>query len=100
MKIAAGAFQPTLVVSSALVSMRLPGERTKLPLADEAGFLEFVKLCFGQKRKTVVNNLRAIAEPDATRKALEQQALRVDARAEQLSVAQLAALRAAIGTTT
>jgi 16S rRNA A1518/A1519 N6-dimethyltransferase RsmA/KsgA/DIM1 with predicted DNA glycosylase/AP lyase activity len=58
-----------------------------------------VKLCFAQKRKTLVNNLRAIAEPDATRRALQQQALRVDARAEQLSVAQLAALRSAIGTT-
>jgi 16S rRNA (adenine1518-N6/adenine1519-N6)-dimethyltransferase len=98
MKIPPGAFQPPPEVSSALVSMRLPGERAKHPLADEAGFLEFVKLCFAQKRKTLVNNLRTIADPDDTRRALEQLALRVDARAEQLSVSQLSALHSAIGT--
>ena len=98
MKIPPGAFQPPPEVSSALVSMRLPGERAKHPLADEIGFLEFVKLCFAQKRKTLVNNLRTIADPDDTRRALEQLALRVDARAEQLSVSQLSALHLAIGT--
>jgi 16S rRNA (adenine1518-N6/adenine1519-N6)-dimethyltransferase len=98
MKIPPGAFQPPPEVSSALVSMRLPGERARHLLADEAGFLEFVKLCFAQKRKTLVNNLRTIAEPDDTRRALEQLALRVDARAEQLSVSQLSALHSAIGT--
>jgi len=98
MKIPPGAFQPPPEVSSALVSMRLPGERAQHPLADEVGFLEFVKLCFAQKRKTLVNNLRTIADPDDTRRALEQLALRVDARAEQLSVSQLSALHSAIGT--
>jgi 16S rRNA (adenine1518-N6/adenine1519-N6)-dimethyltransferase len=98
MKIPPGAFQPPPEVSSALVSMRLPGERAQHPLTDEAGFLEFVKLCFAQKRKTLVNNLRTIAEPDDTRRALQQLALRVDARAEQLSVSQLSALHLAVGT--
>jgi 16S rRNA (adenine1518-N6/adenine1519-N6)-dimethyltransferase len=98
MKIPPGPFQPPPEVSSALVSMRLPGERAQHPLADEAGFLEFVKLCFAQKRKTLVNNLRTIADPDDTRRVLEQLALRVDARAEQLSVSQLSALHSAIGT--
>ena len=98
MKIPPGAFRPPPEVSSALVSMRLPGERGKHALADEDGFLEFVKLCFGQKRKTLVNNLRTLAEPDRTRGVLEQLALRADARAEQLSVSQLSALHSAIGT--
>ncbi len=98
MKIPPGAFQPPPEVSSALVSMRLPGERAQHPLADEVGFLEFVKLCFAQKRKTLVNNLRTIVEPDDTRRALQQLALRVDARAEQLSVSQLSALHLAVGT--
>ena len=51
-----------------------------------------MKLCFSQKRKTLVNNLRARAKPDATREALGELNLRTDSRAEQLSVAQLAAL--------
>jgi len=96
-KIPPAAFQPPPEVSSALVSMRLPGELAKQTLADQAGFLEFVKLCFAQKRKTLVNNLRMIAKPDQVRWALEHLAIRLDARAEQLSVAQLAALHGAIG---
>jgi 16S rRNA (adenine1518-N6/adenine1519-N6)-dimethyltransferase len=52
-----------------------------------------VKLCFAQKRKTLVNNLRALAKPDFVRKALAAQSVRPDARAEQLSVAQFAALQ-------
>ena len=87
------AFSPPPEVSSSLVTLRLPGERAKLGLRDEAAFLEFVKLCFSQKRKTLVNNLRAIAKPEALREILAAQSLRADARAEQLSVAQFAALR-------
>jgi 16S rRNA (adenine1518-N6/adenine1519-N6)-dimethyltransferase len=97
MKIPRGAFQPPPEVGSALVSMRLPGERGKLTLADEQGFLDFVKLCFAQKRKTLVNNLRALAEPAQLRAILEARSLRVDARAEQLSVAELASLFASLG---
>jgi 16S rRNA (adenine1518-N6/adenine1519-N6)-dimethyltransferase len=86
------AFNPPPAVTSALVTMRLPGERAKLSLGRESRFLDFVKLCFSQKRKTLVNNLRARAKPDATREALGELNLRTDSRAEQLSVAQLAAL--------
>jgi 16S rRNA (adenine1518-N6/adenine1519-N6)-dimethyltransferase len=96
MKVPPGAFRPPPEVASALVSMRLPGERAKNTLADEAGFLEFVKLCFAQKRKTLVNNLRTLTDPDQARRVLEQQSLRPDARAEQLSVSQFAALYSAI----
>lgn len=85
-----GAFRPPPKVTSALVTLRLPGERTRLTLRDEEGFLDFVKLCFSQKRKTLVNNLRSLAKPDLVRGALASLALRPDARAEQLTVAQLA----------
>lgn len=86
------AFHPPPEVTSALVTLRLPGERAKLSLADEAGFLEFVKLCFSQKRKMLVNNLRSLAKPDKAREALGKLNLRPDCRAEQLTVAQLAEL--------
>lgn len=90
------AFVPPPEVESALVTLRFPGERAKLQLPDEHAFLEFVKLCFAQKRKTISNNLRSLAKPDVVRSALEGLAIRPDARAEQLSVAKLAALHAAL----
>jgi 16S rRNA (adenine1518-N6/adenine1519-N6)-dimethyltransferase len=90
------AFSPPPEVSSALVTLRLPGERAKLGLDDEDAFLEFVKVCFSQKRKTLVNNLRSLASPSAIREILDAQELRPDARAEQLTVAQFAALHTSL----
>jgi 16S rRNA (adenine1518-N6/adenine1519-N6)-dimethyltransferase len=96
LRIPRGAFSPAPEIGSALVTLRLPGERAKLSVRDEAAFLDFVKLSFAQKRKTLVNNLRSLASPDAVRATLTAQNLRVDARAEQLSVAQFAALHASL----
>jgi len=90
------AFTPPPEVTSALVTLRLPGERAKLGLKDEPRFLNFVKLCFSQKRKTLVNNLKSLAKPEKSRVALASLSLRPDARAEQLTVAQLAALHALV----
>src|SRR5215831_16779787 len=77
------AFQPPPKVTSALVTLRLPGERSKLALRDEQIFLNFVKLSFSQKRKTLVNSLRALGKPEKIRAALASLDLRRDARAEQ-----------------
>jgi 16S rRNA (adenine1518-N6/adenine1519-N6)-dimethyltransferase len=93
MRIPRSAFRPQPEVGSALVTLRLPGDRAKLALPDEAAFLDFVKLSFAQKRKTLVNNLRTLAKPEVVRQALARENLRLDARAEQLSVGQFAALR-------
>jgi len=86
------AFSPPPEVASALVTLRLPGERAKLSLADESQFFRFVKLCFSKKRKTLVNNLRSLAKPERIREALASLQLRPDSRAEQLTVSQFAAL--------
>jgi 16S rRNA (adenine1518-N6/adenine1519-N6)-dimethyltransferase len=102
------AFDPPPEVTSALVTLRLPGERANLALpcksqaaskkkphssrSAEEGFLDFVKMCFSQKRKTLVNNLRSIAKPPVGRETLQALGLRPDARAEQLSVSELAAV--------
>ena len=86
------AFQPPPKVTSALVTLRLPGQRPKLALKDEQRFLNFVKLSFSQKRKTLVNNLRPLAKPETIRAALASLSMRPDARAEQLTIAQLAGL--------
>jgi 16S rRNA (adenine1518-N6/adenine1519-N6)-dimethyltransferase len=93
LRIPRGAFSPPPEVGSALLTLRLPGERANLALRDEESYLDFVKVCFSKKRKTLINNLRSLASPGAVREALAAQSLRLDARAEQLSVSQFAALR-------
>jgi len=91
-----GAFRPPPEVGSALVSLRFPGAYSQLNLPDVPEFLEFVKTCFGQKRKMLSNNLRGFAEPAQVRGILKDLNLREDARAEQLTVTQLASLFRAI----
>jgi len=90
------AFRPPPEVSSALVTLRFPGEAAKQQVADAAKFLEFVKACFAQKRKTLSNNLRPLTSPGHTRQILSELKLREDARAEQLTIAQFVALYRAI----
>jgi len=90
------AFRPPPEVDSALVTLRFPGENRNLQVADTPAFQEFVKACFAQKRKKLTNNLRFLAEPERVRIILGELNLREDVRAEQLTVAQFAALHRAI----
>jgi len=92
LKLPPAAFQPPPEVGSALVSMKLPGESVKLALPDGDQFLDFVKLCFAHKRKTLSNNLRGKVPPDRAKQALAEMKLGASARAEELSVAELAKL--------
>ena len=94
LRIPPGAFRPPPRVTSALVRMTPPGQGSGLAnLAfDARDFLEFVQLCFAQKRKTLRNNLRAIASDDRIHGALAACGLRPSVRAEQLTLAQFAAI--------
>ena len=65
----------------------MPGTRAKLQVSDEGAFLDFVKECFAQKRKTLRNNLRSRLGNRAGEIPLDA-GLSADARAEELSVAQ------------
>jgi 16S rRNA (adenine1518-N6/adenine1519-N6)-dimethyltransferase len=96
-----GAFRPPPKVESALVAMTLPGERAGLGIGnagDEKRFLEFVQTCFNQKRKTLRNNLRAMASDERIHAATAAAGLRPDARAEQLTLVQFARLFAVLAT--
>lgn len=84
--IPSGAFRPPPKVTSALIHLRLPGDRASLGTLDEQQFFDFVKLCFAHKRKTLVNNLRQVAAPNVVASLLEGLELPVNLRAEQLSV--------------
>jgi 16S rRNA (adenine1518-N6/adenine1519-N6)-dimethyltransferase len=87
-----GAFRPAPRVTSALVRMTLPGQRSGLGVDNERSFLEFLQVCFSYKRKTLRNNLRAVADDARIGAALTACGLRHDARAEQLSLTQFATL--------
>jgi 16S rRNA (adenine1518-N6/adenine1519-N6)-dimethyltransferase len=91
-KLPPGAFNPPPEVASALISLRLPGPGAQIGGGDAEKFLDFVKTCFGKKRKTLANNLRPIVAPQQIRELLKRLNLREDVRAEQLSVAQFAAI--------
>ena len=105
------AFTPPPEVGSTLATLRLPGgweelrrggllagenESTKQKIENEEDFLEFVKLCFSKKRKTLVNNLRELTEPEEVRDALGTVGLRPDVRAEQISILNFVTLYAAL----
>lgn len=92
LRIPPGAFRPPPKVDSALVQMTPPGESARLQLEDEEGFLGFAQICFGQKRKTLVNNLKTRYTVQAARKALEALGCGAQVRAEELGLAELAEL--------
>jgi 16S rRNA (adenine1518-N6/adenine1519-N6)-dimethyltransferase len=97
LRIPPGAFQPPPKVSSALVGLRLPGERAELGIKDEARFLEFLKVCFAQKRKTLRNNLRSLMPQERAAALLRECEIAPSARAEEIGLAQFARLFAAVG---
>lgn len=96
LRIPRDAFRPPPEVDSALVTMRSPGARKNLHNIASEPFLAFVKTCFAHKRKTLANNLKSHSEPDQLRRLLHERNLREDARAEQLTVQELAGIFSAI----
>jgi 16S rRNA (adenine1518-N6/adenine1519-N6)-dimethyltransferase len=94
-----GAFRPPPEVDSALVTLRLPGTALLPPRYSPEEFLEFVKICFAQKRKTLANNLKSLVGVARTRELLRSSGIREDARAEQLTVQDFVRLFEAISST-
>jgi len=86
-KVPPGAFRPAPKVDSAVVRLQ-PLPAAEVIVADRARFAHVVRAAFGQRRKTLRNALSGVVDAAA----IEAAGLRPDARAEQLSVAQFAAL--------
>jgi 16S rRNA (adenine1518-N6/adenine1519-N6)-dimethyltransferase len=87
-----GAFSPPPKVHSAVIRWHLAPRFTQLQL-DEAGFLQFLRRAFAQKRKTLANNLRAAGiAPAAIAPAFQRASIDPQARAESLPVETLATL--------
>ena len=93
-----GAFRPPPRVTSSLVRMRAPGAGAQLGVADAQEFLGFAQACFAQKRKKLLNNLQALAPRAQALEWLAAAAAPPGARAEQLTLEQLASVWKAAAT--
>lgn len=91
------AFRPAPQVHSALVRMQVAPQKESLGVQDEEAFWRWMKAAFAQKRKTLLNNWRRLCEPERLRRAMEQLGIDRRARAEALSLVQLAALQKTLG---
>src|SRR5437016_2091843 len=76
-----GAFSPPPKVHSSVLRLMMAPRVAELGVEPEP-FVEFLKLSFGQKRKTLLNNLKRNYDPALVRAALKTQRLREDVRAE------------------
>jgi 16S rRNA (adenine1518-N6/adenine1519-N6)-dimethyltransferase len=91
------AFSPPPKVYSSVVRLTIEPRLEQLSVPEER-FIQFLKLSFGQKRKTLWNNLKEEHDKDALRKALEKTGIKPTVRAEALSLEKSAALFRALET--
>ncbi len=85
------AFLPPPQVHSSVIRLTMAPRLEELRVEEEP-FVAFLKLIFAQKRKTLVNNLRAQYENPAIRAALKAAGVRADVRAEALPLGKTAAV--------
>jgi len=86
-----GAFSPPPKVHSAVLRLTVDSKLEKLRVAEDR-FVDFLKLSFGQKRKTLWNNLKTQYRPATLKAALEQTGVKPNVRAEALPLEKSAAL--------
>jgi 16S rRNA (adenine1518-N6/adenine1519-N6)-dimethyltransferase len=84
-------FSPPPKVHSTVVRLTINPKLESLHVP-ETEFINFLKLAFGQKRKTLMNNLKAQYTVPILRKAMEEAKVRPEVRAEALSLEKSAAL--------
>ena len=86
-----GAFSPPPKVHSSVVRITIQPRWDALGVS-EVEFIAFLKLCFGQKRKTLWNNLKTRYHEDALRAGLAKSGVKPAIRAEALPLDRTAAL--------
>jgi len=91
-----GAFAPPPKVHSTALRLTIAPRLNELGLngdaANKDGFIDFLKLSFGQKRKTLWNNLKSNYPESDLRDALAEARVKPAARAETLSLEESASL--------
>jgi len=86
-----GAFSPPPKVHSSLLRLTIAPRFEELQV-NPAEFIDFLKLAFAMKRKTLLNNLRGRFNEATIRAALENAGIRPDVRAEALPLEKSAEL--------
>ena len=90
-----GAFSPPPKVHSTVLRLTIDPQQEKLGVAGD-GFIDFLRLSFAQKRKTLWNNLREKYENAGLKRALAEARVKPTARAETLSLEESAAVYRAL----
>jgi 16S rRNA (adenine1518-N6/adenine1519-N6)-dimethyltransferase len=90
------AFSPPPKVHSSVVRITIKPQLESFRVP-EAEFIAFLKICFGQKRKTLWNNLKTRYDEDRLRTALTKSGVKPAVRAEALPLERTAALFRALG---
>jgi len=90
-----GAFAPPPKVHSTVLRLTIDPQQEKLGVAGD-GFIDFLRLSFAQKRKTLWNNLKAGYADASLRQALAEANVKATARAETLTLEQSAAIYRAL----
>ena len=86
-----GAFAPAPKVHSSVVRITIKPRLESLRVP-ETEFINFLKLCFGQKRKTLWNNLKTQYDENTLREAMSKSGVKPAIRAEALPLEKTAAL--------
>lgn len=89
------AFTPPPKVQSTVLRLSMDPQQEKLGVAGD-GFIDFLRLSFGQKRKTLWNNLKGRYADAALKRALAEANVKPTARAETLSLEKSAAVFCAL----
>ena len=90
-----GAFVPPPKVHSTVLRLTLDPQQEKLGVAGD-GFIDFLRLSFGQKRKTLWNNLKLKYETKELKRALAEAKVKATVRAETLTLEESAAVYRAL----
>ena len=85
------AFSPPPKVQSSVVRLTIASRMENLRVPEQ-DFVNFLKQSFGQKRKTLWNNLKSQYQAKQLREALEKAGVKPTVRAEALSLEETAAL--------
>lgn len=78
-------FSPPPKITSSVIRLTVASQIEELQV-DEKGFIQFLRHCFSQKRKTLWNNLKSAYPPGALKTALQKTGVKPTVRAEALSL--------------
>jgi 16S rRNA (adenine1518-N6/adenine1519-N6)-dimethyltransferase len=78
-------------VQSSVIRLNISPKLASLKVPEDS-FIEFLKLSFGQKRKTLWNNLKLSYQPEVLKVALQKTGIKPTVRAEALTLEKSAAL--------